>query len=174
MTGKTELPDLVEISKPVRCSSAPARFAASLAVWIPPLSVVALTLAALSGRRDFHGWGGPHRDTDQLARDAAEPLCGVTVYYSSQLTVAIHTADQQGRNVLDDVDALNLVWNEVSPGRPLVIQLVRSPHSGMVVGIPNRAHHVVLAVINDRAAFTEFQPILDELRTLILEGGGSV
>ncbi|MGO9463325.1 MAG: hypothetical protein ACLQIB_29450 [Isosphaeraceae bacterium] len=148
------------------------RAALSLGVWLLPLVVAALTAAALCGSLSFHRGSGPTPDRDSVVIDGEKPFSIIDLYYSRDYIEVVKKAQEEHRDILANVQALESAWNAASPAMPLTIELISSvlpePFTGKSPAPGLRAK----AAVNE-TNFQELRPLLDDVRNLILEGDGS-
>jgi len=147
------------------------RAVASLGVWLLPIVVGALTVAALSGKPSFHGGSGPQPERDKTVVDGEQPFSIVELYYSAGYVEVVKKAHEQGRDILASIQTLESAWTAASPASPLAIRLVSSAPPETVAA--NTAFPTLRATaMIDETSFREMRPILEDIRDLILEGDG--
>jgi hypothetical protein len=148
------------------------RGCSSLGVWIMPIVVGALVAAALSGGLSFHRGAGQDGDQDKGAAVGEMPFSEVDLYYSDDYIRVVKTAQERGNDLLASFHALESAWNATSPATPLTIKLVSAPRTEPVTG---RSAFPILTdnEVVDESSFSELRGLLDDLRTLILDGDGS-
>jgi hypothetical protein len=149
----------------------------TLAVWVLPVIIAAITALALAGQWRQSMLAGFRGDSDQndVVSQGREPVSVGILYYSVEYIDVIKAAvKRDGRDVLASGDVFDSSWNSVSPRCPFVIALVHSPLSETdpVTGlkIPRISGTTVL---RDSSQFVQILPLLKEIRTLILAGDGS-
>jgi hypothetical protein len=147
------------------------RAVSSLSVWMLPIIVGVLVAAALTGGLSLHQGAGAKSDPDSTTVLGERPFMTVNVYYPPDYIDVVKTANQDGRDLLADFAALDSAWNAASP-TPLVIKVVSSPLPEPITG--KAASPILTATeVVDESSFKELRGLLEDLRTLILEGDGS-
>jgi hypothetical protein len=142
------------------------RSLSNLVIWMMLiLTGAGLTIAHIGFFSTFESAVDPEEN-------AARPIWRDGHLYSSEFITAVRRAHEEGRDLLADYAAFRSIWDEISPGAPMILKVVRptppGPYAKAYLRLSRRG-----AVPVDASSFPEMRPVLVEIRTLIVEGDGS-
>jgi hypothetical protein len=146
------------------------RAISALGVWMLPLIVGVLVAAALTGGLSLHRGAGT--TPDQTTALGERPFMNISLYYTPDYINVVTAAHERGDDILSSFQSLDSAWKAVCPTEPLTIKVISSP---LPEPITKRAVAPILAVteVVNEATFKELRGLLEDLRSLIVDGDGS-
>jgi hypothetical protein len=148
------------------------RIAQSLSVFFLPIVVLALVVAAVTGHLNFIGDGSLAPGRENGLVKAPKPFRRDVIYYRSDLIDVIKESRTRGRDPLASFDVFKSACQDASTAWPYPIKPVELRFEAWGKEM-HYAHTSQPTVHIDQENFAALLPLLRELQTLILEGGGA-
>ncbi len=146
------------------------RVAQSLCVLALPITVAALVVAGVSGHSNFTSGARPEADGENGLVKKPKPFRLGVAYYTREFVDVVEKSRERGRDPLASFDALESAWRDASHW-PFAIKCVEvsydDPTTERLIARTSQP-----TVVIDQTNFAALLPLLRELQTLILEGGG--
>ena len=143
-----------------------------LCVFALPIVVAALVVAGVTGHVNCTGDGRPAPGGQNDTVKAPRPFQLNVIYYSRDFVDVMKVSRKRGRDPLASFDVFKSACQDASAGWPFVIKRVKLRYEDWI-----REMHFTRAsestIVIDQTNFDAQLPLLKELQTLILEGGGA-